>query len=155
MAEVINWVSKPKTVADWLDHGTDTDMVAMGALLTRRHSHGSNWLALVLVPHYLCSRGRLAGYPEYFLNEASGGSINCDKKWANAPVVWNEDTQSFEVTGAYINVAALVGTLAVTAVLAFDVINVFVVTKVIDVLMFIFAGIKFANRADIRQFIPD
>ncbi|KAI8807498.1 hypothetical protein BJ742DRAFT_854190 [Cladochytrium replicatum] len=41
-----------------------------------------------------------ADYVEYFLHEASGGSINFDKNWSNSPVIWNEDTQAFEVIGA-------------------------------------------------------
>ncbi|KAI8799460.1 amino acid/polyamine transporter I [Cladochytrium replicatum] len=101
-----------------------------------------------------------AGYVEYFLHEASGGSINFDKNWSNSPVIWNEDTQAFEVTGAYINVAAFVGTIVMTAILAAGVklssyvVNVFVVIKVIIVLMFIFAGIKWANPANYQPFTP-
>ncbi|KAI8799554.1 amino acid/polyamine transporter I [Cladochytrium replicatum] len=101
-----------------------------------------------------------AGYVEYFLSEASSGSIKFDPKWANAPVVWDESTQSFQVTGAYVNVAAFVGTIAMTAVLASGVklssyvVNVFVVIKIIVVLMFIFAGIKFINPANYQPFTP-
>ncbi|KAI8800659.1 amino acid/polyamine transporter I [Cladochytrium replicatum] len=101
-----------------------------------------------------------AFYVEYFLHEASGGTITFDPKLVNAPVIWVEKTQSFEVTGNYFNLPAFIGVIALTIILSTGirmssiVVNVFVVIKVIVVLMFIFGGIKFTNPANYEPFAP-
>jgi amino acid transporter len=98
-----------------------------------------------------------SGYMVAFVKHTFG--VELPKEWVNAPVVWNEG--SFEMTGAIINIPAILITLAVTAILVvgikesarFNTGIVFV--KVIVVMLFIFFASRFVNQDNWHPFIPE
>jgi APA family basic amino acid/polyamine antiporter len=99
-----------------------------------------------------------SGYVVAFLHDAFG--VDLPKAWTSAPVVWNEKQLSFELTGAYVNVPAILVVLAVTALLVRGVkesarINTIIVfMKVAVVLLFIAFAARFVKTENWHPFIP-
>ncbi|KAJ3085868.1 Cationic amino acid transporter-1, partial [Phlyctochytrium bullatum] len=99
-------------------------------------------------------------YLEKFLYLASGHKITFDPNLVNAPVLWDEASHSFIVTGYYFNVPAFLGTVLLTILLAYGikqstwVVSIMVGIKVVVILMFIFGGIKYSNTANLQPFTP-
>jgi APA family basic amino acid/polyamine antiporter len=93
------------------------------------------------------------------MNEDAFG-VTAAREWTTAPFAFDINTEQFELTGAYINLPAMIITLVVTAVLiigmkesaAFN--STVVVIKVIVVLLFIFAAIPSVKSENWRPFIP-
>ncbi|CAF4114926.1 unnamed protein product, partial [Adineta steineri] len=77
-----------------------------------------------------------------------------------APVAWDDNTQSFSVTGGVINLPAIFITIAITILLmsgiyATAIVNlVLIVIKIIILLIFIFATCKYVNVDNYQPFIP-
>ncbi|KAJ1554513.1 hypothetical protein HK405_004844 [Cladochytrium tenue] len=61
---------------------------------------------------------RKAQYLAYFFEKMSGGSIQFEARYINAPVTWDEDTSSFITTGSSSNLAAFFVTFGLTIILA-------------------------------------
>jgi APA family basic amino acid/polyamine antiporter len=99
-----------------------------------------------------------SGYVVAFMHDTF--SVDLPKAWTNAPVVWNEAGQHFELTGANLNVPAVAIVLAVTAILVRGIkesarINtVIVFVKVVVVLLFIAFASRFINTANWHPFVP-
>jgi APA family basic amino acid/polyamine antiporter len=99
-----------------------------------------------------------SGYVVAFIHDALRTDL--PKAWVGAPVVWSESRQHFELTGAYINLPAVLVVLAVTALLVrgvkesarFNTVIVFM--KVTVVLLFIAFAAGFVNRANWHPFVP-
>jgi APA family basic amino acid/polyamine antiporter len=99
-----------------------------------------------------------SGYVVAFLHDTFG--VDLPHAWVNAPVLWNEKTQSFVATGAILNVPAILVVLAVTVLLIrgikesarFNTAIVFV--KVTVVLLFIAFAARFVNTDNWHPFIP-
>jgi basic amino acid/polyamine antiporter, APA family len=99
-----------------------------------------------------------SGYVVAFLHDAFG--VDLPKAWITAPVLWNEKQQHFELTGAFVNLPAVLVVLAVTALLVrgikesarFNTIIVFM--KVTVVLLFIAFAWRFVRTENWHPFIP-
>ena len=99
-----------------------------------------------------------SGYVVSFLKGAFG--IALPSAWVNAPVTWSEAHQSFMMTGAILNVPAILITLFVTGILVtgikesarFNAVIVFV--KIAIVLLFIFAAVNYIHPENWHPFIP-
>jgi basic amino acid/polyamine antiporter, APA family len=99
-----------------------------------------------------------SGYVCAFFKHVTG--VELPGKWTNAPVIWKEATHSFEFTGAYVNLPAMLVVLAVTMLLIrgikesarFN--NVIVVVKVTVVLLFIIFAVGYVNADNWKPFIP-
>ncbi|MBT9584169.1 amino acid permease [bacterium] len=100
-----------------------------------------------------------SGYTVEFIHHMTGWAI--DKKWTTAPFLWNEAAQSFSSSGCYINLPAVLITLAVTCILVIGVKesarfnSVIVVVKVLVVLAFIVAAAPFIHPENWQPFIPE
>jgi APA family basic amino acid/polyamine antiporter len=100
-----------------------------------------------------------SGYVCAFIGHVSG--VQLPAEWTTAPVIWREATHSFEATGAYINLPAMLIVLAVTMLLIrgikesarFN--NVIVVVKVTVVLLFIIFAVGYVNADNWKPFIPE
>ena len=100
-----------------------------------------------------------SGYVCAFIEHVTGTKLPA--QWTNAPIVWKEATHSFEMTGAFINVPAILIVLAVTMLLIrgikesarFN--NVIVLIKVTVVLLFIIFAVGYVNSANWKPFIPE
>ena len=99
-----------------------------------------------------------SGYVVAFLHDTFG--LDLPRAWTSAPVVWIEEKEHFELTGAVVNLPAVLIVLAVTAVLVRGVkesarINTIIVfMKVTVVLLFIAFAWRFVNTANWHPFIP-
>ncbi|HEY5148088.1 MAG TPA: amino acid permease, partial [Polyangiaceae bacterium] len=99
-----------------------------------------------------------SGYVVAFSHDAFG--VDLPRAWTSAPVIWNEKHLSFESTGAYVNVPAILVVLAVTALLVRGVkesarINsIIVFMKVAVVLLFIAFAARFVKTENWHPFIP-
>jgi APA family basic amino acid/polyamine antiporter len=99
-----------------------------------------------------------SGYVVAFLHDTFG--VDLSREWTGAPVMWSEAHQRFHVTGAYVNLPAVLVILAITALLVrgvkesarFNTVIVFV--KVIVVLLFIAFASRFVNTANWHPFVP-
>jgi APA family basic amino acid/polyamine antiporter len=99
-----------------------------------------------------------SGYVVAFLHDAFG--VDLSKDWVSAPVLWNEKLQHFELTGAYVNLPAVLVVLAITWLLVrgikesarFNTIIVFM--KVTVVLLFIAFAARFVRTDNWHPFIP-
>ncbi len=99
-----------------------------------------------------------SGYVVAFLHDAFG--IDLPKAWVGAPVLWSEKQQHLELTGAVVNLPAVLVVLAVTALLVrgvkesarFNTIIVFM--KVTVVLLFIAFAARFVRTENWHPFIP-
>ncbi|MET0595877.1 MAG: amino acid permease [Polyangiaceae bacterium] len=100
-----------------------------------------------------------SGYVVAFVKHSFG--VDLPKEWTNAPIIWSEAAGSFQMTGAIINIPAIIVTLIVTAILVvgikesarFNTIIVFV--KITVVLLFIGFASKYVNQDNWRPFIPE
>ncbi|HEX4447479.1 MAG TPA: amino acid permease, partial [Polyangiaceae bacterium] len=99
-----------------------------------------------------------SGYVVAFLHDTFG--LDLPRAWTSAPVVWIEEKEHFELTGAVVNLPAVLIVLAVTAVLVRGVkesarINTIIVfMKVTVVLLFIAFAWRFVNTNNWHPFIP-
>ncbi len=99
-----------------------------------------------------------SGYVVAFLHDTFG--IDLPKGWTGAPVLWSEKAQHFELTGAYLNLPAVLIVLAVTALLVRGVkesarINTAIVfLKVTVVLLFIAFAARFVRTENWHPFVP-
>jgi APA family basic amino acid/polyamine antiporter len=99
-----------------------------------------------------------SGYVVAFMHDAFG--VDLPKAWIGAPVLWSEKQQHFELTGAYLNLPAVLVVLAVTALLVrgikesarFNTIIVFM--KVTVVLLFIAFAWRFVKTENWHPFVP-
>jgi APA family basic amino acid/polyamine antiporter len=99
-----------------------------------------------------------SGYVVAFLHDTFG--VDLPKAWIGAPVLWSEKQQHFELTGAIVNLPAVLVVLAVTALLVrgvkesarFNTIIVFM--KVTVVLLFIAFAARFVNTDNWHPFVP-
>jgi APA family basic amino acid/polyamine antiporter len=99
-----------------------------------------------------------SGYVVAFMHDAFG--VDLPKAWVGAPVLWSEKQQHFELTGAYLNLPAVLVVLAVTALLVrgikesarFNTIIVFM--KVTVVLLFIAFAWRFVKTENWHPFVP-
>ncbi|CAF1063738.1 unnamed protein product [Adineta steineri] len=97
-------------------------------------------------------------YVTHFINVVS--NYNATNSLIQAPVAWDDNTQSFSVTGGVINLPAIFITIAITILLisgiyATAIVNlVLVVIKIIILLIFIFATCKYVNVDNYQPFIP-
>ncbi|KAL1923482.1 uncharacterized protein VTP21DRAFT_8462 [Calcarisporiella thermophila] len=86
--------------------------------------------------------------------------VNVSKAVTESPVSWDDKTSSFSVTGAGINLPAIIIVAVVTTILVFGiresarVNSVIVAIKVFVVLLFIFACIKDINNDNYTPFVP-
>ncbi len=93
-----------------------------------------------------------------FVNTIS--NYNASAMVTTAPVIWNENSDSFSVTGQAINLPAIAITVALTLLLISGirptavVILVLVIFKIIVLLIFIFASSKYVDRNNYTPFIP-
>ncbi|RKP09560.1 amino acid/polyamine/organocation transporter, APC superfamily [Thamnocephalis sphaerospora] len=94
-----------------------------------------------------------------FLEHVSGAKLQ--GSLTSAPVIFNDKTQSFEVTGDYINLPAIIIVLAITALLVFGIqasarVNAGAVfIKVFVILLFIFACCGFVDSDNYTPFVPE
>ena len=99
-----------------------------------------------------------SGYVVAFMHDTFG--VDLPKAWVGAPVLWSEKQQHFELTGAYLNLPAVLVVLAVTALLVrgikesarFNTIIVFM--KVTVVLLFIAFAWRFVKTENWHPFVP-
>ncbi|KAI8802093.1 amino acid/polyamine transporter I [Cladochytrium replicatum] len=118
---------------------------------------------LLMLP-YLFTAASVAvgwgGYLEYVVNLISGGSINFQPKWTMAPLYWDEGSQSIISTGAYLNVAALVGPLIFTFILTTGIkhssiiLNLLMGIAVIAILTYVLAAVQFTRAENFHPFTP-
>lgn len=100
-----------------------------------------------------------SGYVVSFFKDTFGWIL--PSAWTNAPLVWSEASQSFQTTGAIINLPAMIVTLFATAILVIGIKesarfnSVIVVVKVIVVLLFIAFAFSFIDKANWQPFIPE
>jgi len=99
-----------------------------------------------------------SNYVVQFINIIS--NYNASAMVTTAPVIWNEATESFSVTGQAINLPAIAIAVALTLLLISGirptaVVNlVLVIFKIIVLLIFIFACCKYVDRNNYTPFIP-
>jgi basic amino acid/polyamine antiporter, APA family len=99
-----------------------------------------------------------SGYVVAFVHDAL--RIDLPKAWVGAPVLWSESRQHFELTGAYVNLPAVLVVLAVTALLVrgvkesarFNTVIVFL--KVTVVLLFIAFAAGYVHTENWHPFVP-
>jgi APA family basic amino acid/polyamine antiporter len=100
-----------------------------------------------------------SGYIKSLFHDAFG--VNVDARWTSAPFVFDPKTQSFALTGNYINLPAIVISLACTLLLVLGVresarANTIVVAiKLLVVMIFIFATIGYVNPSNWKPFVPE
>jgi APA family basic amino acid/polyamine antiporter len=115
-----------------------------------------------LILEYLVGAATVSvGWSRYtvkFLEHISGAEL--EGPLTSAPVRFNPDEQAFEVTGAYINLPAIVIVLAITALLVIGIrsssrVNAAAVfIKIFVILLFIFACCGFVNPENYEPFVP-
>jgi APA family basic amino acid/polyamine antiporter len=115
-----------------------------------------------LILEYLVSAAAVSvgwsGYVVAFLHDTFG--VTLPSAWTSAPVVWSESGARFELTGAYVNLPAVLIIGAVTAVLVrgvkesatFNTGIVFV--KVAVVLLFIVFAAPYVHTENWHPFVP-
>lgn len=116
-----------------------------------------------LILEYLVGAATVAvgwsGYFCSFLTDTFGTQI--DYRWTTSPLIFNNTSETFESTGAYINLPAIIILLACTAILVVGigesamVNNIAVVIKLIVILIFVFATIGHINPSNYSPFIPE
>jgi APA family basic amino acid/polyamine antiporter len=100
-----------------------------------------------------------SGYMCAFIQNVTGRSLPTD--WTTSPLVWNEAHRHVQLTGAIINLPAVLITLLVTGILVLGIKesarfnSVIVVIKVAAVLLFIAAAAPFIRSENWHPFIPD
>ena len=115
-----------------------------------------------LILEYLLAAATVAvgwsGYIVHFIETVS--NHNATKWIVDAPVSWNDTTESFYTTGAVINLPAVAIVVALTILLLFGIgesakVNmVIVIIKIVVILLFIFACSAYVNPANYKPFIP-
>ncbi|CAF0996533.1 unnamed protein product [Didymodactylos carnosus] len=86
--------------------------------------------------------------------------IEADQWILLAPISWNQTTQSLSLTGSYCDLPAIIIVFTLSALLLYDlrataIINsIIVVFKVVVILIFICASIKFIHPKNYHPFIP-
>jgi APA family basic amino acid/polyamine antiporter len=103
----------------------------------------------------------VADWSEYVINliDIISG-YNVTSRILQSPVIWDELTDSFIVTGQVINLPAVAITVVITIILISGIrqtaiVNlVLVVIKIIILLIFIFACSKYVNRKNFEPFFP-
>jgi APA family basic amino acid/polyamine antiporter len=99
-----------------------------------------------------------SGYVVAFVHDTFG--VDLPKAWVSAPVLWNEKLQHFELTGAVVNLPAVLVVLAITWLLVRGVKesarfnSVIVVMKVTVVLLFIAFAARFVRPENWQPFVP-
>ncbi len=99
-----------------------------------------------------------SNYVVQFINIIS--NYNASAMVTTAPLIWDETSSSFSVTGQAINLPAIAITVALTLLLISGirptaVVNlVLVIFKIIVLLIFIFACCKYVDRNNYTPFIP-
>ncbi|HEX7599052.1 MAG TPA: amino acid permease [Polyangia bacterium] len=99
-----------------------------------------------------------SGYVVAFVHNITGWQMPA--AWTSSPLVWNEAHKHVQLTGAIINVPAIVITLLVTAILVVGIKesarfnSVIVVIKVAVVLLFIAAATPFIRPENWHPFVP-
>jgi basic amino acid/polyamine antiporter, APA family len=99
-----------------------------------------------------------SGYVVAFFHDAFG--VDLPKAWVDAPVLWSEKHQHFELTGNVVNLPAVLVVLAVTALLVRGVKEsarfntIIVIMKVTVVLLFIAFAARFVRTENWHPFIP-
>ncbi|CAF0916361.1 unnamed protein product [Didymodactylos carnosus] len=87
-------------------------------------------------------------------------STGIEHRILDAPLNWNDTTQSFYWNGSYFNLPAILIIIALTALLVYDIDvsatfnSIIVLLKIVIMLIFITACIKFINPKNYRPFIP-
>lgn len=100
-----------------------------------------------------------SSYVVAFLDDVGAGSI-VRHEWTTAPFAFNESTNAFALTGAYINVPAIAIVIAATVLLIIGIkesarFNAFAVgVKIVVILIIIFGSIKFINPGNWHPFVP-
>lgn len=101
-----------------------------------------------------------SAYVTSFINDVSGYNDTVDMRWATAPFAFDDASQSFYMSGGYINLPAIVIVTGLTLLLISGVKEsamfngIIVVIKTIVVLIFVFASIKWINTDNWDPFIP-
>ncbi|CAF0989837.1 unnamed protein product [Didymodactylos carnosus] len=86
--------------------------------------------------------------------------VNVEESILKSWIGWNQTTESFNRTGFALNLPAAIIVLALTLLLVYDingsvfVNNIIVIFKVVAILIFIFASIKFIKKENYEPFIP-
>ena len=99
-----------------------------------------------------------SGYVTQFMHNVLG--VDLPMEWTSAPINWDEATHAFHATGAYMNLPAMVVTLAVTCILILGIREsarfnaIIVAVKVTVVLLFIAFAYKFVHPENLTPFIP-
>ncbi|KAK9720921.1 hypothetical protein K7432_003816 [Basidiobolus ranarum] len=99
-----------------------------------------------------------SGYFKMFFKSAF--KVDMSDKWTEAPVGFNSKTQSFYVSGNYVNLPAIAISLGITCLLCLGIresarLNtVIVIVKIVVILLFIFACIKDIDPKNYTPFIP-
>jgi APA family basic amino acid/polyamine antiporter len=115
-----------------------------------------------LILEYLVGASAVSvGWSGYFCSFLAGFGVPIHQEWTTAPFSFNATSETFHVTGAYVNLPAMVIVLAITALLILGiresaVLNsVVVVIKVTVVIMFIVAAGLYINPSYWDPFIPE
>ncbi|ORX77575.1 amino acid/polyamine/organocation transporter, APC superfamily [Basidiobolus meristosporus CBS 931.73] len=116
-----------------------------------------------LILEYLVGAATVSvGWSGYFVKFCeSAFNWQLDKRWVDSPVIFDAKTNSFEVTGNYINLPASVVSLVVTGLLCFGIREsaranaVMVCIKTLVILLFIFACIKYVEPSNYTPFVPE
>jgi basic amino acid/polyamine antiporter, APA family len=99
-----------------------------------------------------------SGYAVAFIEHTTG--LHLPTAWTGAPFIWNKATQHFELTGAYVNLPAILIILLITSVLVIGIKesvrfnSIIVVVKMVVVLLFIAVASRFVHRENWEPFIP-
>ncbi|KAL1921870.1 uncharacterized protein VTP21DRAFT_10512 [Calcarisporiella thermophila] len=113
-----------------------------------------------LILEYLLGASTVAvGWSGYTTDFFGSLGVSINKHLTNAPVEWTEN--AFHVTGDYLNLPAVCICITITIILMFGIResarfnNIIVTMKVLVVLVFIFACIKFVDPSNYTPFIPE
>lgn len=100
-----------------------------------------------------------SSYVTSFISDVNGG-VRVRDEWTSAPFGWNDTGGYFFLTGKYVNLPALIIVLTLTVLLVFGIkesamVNgVIVAVKLIVLLIFIFASIKWVDPRNWTPFVP-
>lgn len=116
-----------------------------------------------LVLEYVVGAGAVSvswsSYVIAFLQDVGAGSI-IRHEWTSSPFAFNETTNTFSLTGAYINAPAMIIVFGVTILLITGIkesarYNAFAVAiKMTVILIIIFGSIKFIDPNNWKPFVP-
>lgn len=99
-----------------------------------------------------------SGYATTFIMKTTG--LELPHEWITAPLAWNPDTSSVVLSGSYVNLPAMIVTLAITGVLIFGIresarLNVGIVfVKIVVLLAFIAAAAPYVRPENWHPFVP-